>query len=175
MSLDQFDLVEEGTLPTGNGDDRVGLFKSGSLIEVYGKLGIDGDGTAWEPEFFNYLSAWAYKQMGSWIAGGAGCTNGSTTTFNSSCPYPLSNPALSSRDFLKSELSIYPNPANGSVNIKTPLSGVKNIQLYDIMGRTVLNTKITSDVLDVSSVLSGLYLLRISIDDRSSTTKLIIE
>jgi hypothetical protein len=176
VNLDLFDLVEEGSQPTGNGDDRVGLFKSSSLIEVYGILGVDGDGTAWEPEFFNYLDAWAYKEMGVWTAGGSGCTNTSDiTTFDSNCPYPFADSSLSNTEFSKSELSIFPNPTNGFVNIKTPFSGVKNIQLYDIMGRQVLSTKLNSDVLDVSSVHSGLYLLRISIDDRSSTTKLIIE
>ena len=182
VSLDQFDLVEDSVAsgsaaqPTGNGDDRVGLFKSGSLIEVYGILGVDGDGTAWEPEFFNYLDGWAYKVMGVWTAGGTDCSDGSTTTFDSSCPYPFADPALSTKDFLKSELSIYPNPVNsGLLNIKSQLSGVKDIQVYDIMGRSVLNTKLESDVLDVSTLKSGLYLLNVAIDDRSSTSKIIIE
>lgn len=176
VSLDQFDLAEEGTQPTGNGDDRVGLFKSGSLIEVYGILGVDGDGTAWEPEFFNYLDAWAYKQMGEWIGGGTDCSDGSTTTQSSSCPYPFADVTLSSKAFNKSELTIYPNPVNsGLVSIKSQISGVKNIELYDMLGRSVLQTKLNSDVLDVHSVKGGLYLLKVSVGDRSSTSKLMIK
>lgn len=182
ISLAQFDLVEEvaGTAsdaqPSGNGDDRVGLFKSGTLIEFYGILGLDGDGTAWEPEFFNYLDAWAYKQMGVWIGGGTDCSDASTTTQSSSCVYPFADATLSNKAFTKSELSIYPNPVNkGFVNIKSQISGEKNIKLYDIMGREVLSVKLKSDILDVSSVQSGLYLLNISINDRSTTSKLLIK
>ena len=181
ISLAQFDLLEDSAAtgstaqPSGNGDDRVGLFKSGALIEVYGVLGVDGDGTAWEPEFFNYLDAWAYKQMGVWIAGGANCSDGSTTTQSSSCVYPFADTTLSSNDFTKSELSVYPNPVNnGLINIKSSLSGVKNVELFDLMGRSVLNTQLNSEVLDVRSIGSGVYLLKVSMENRSSTSKLII-
>lgn len=176
VSLDQFDLVQEGTQPTGNGDDRVGLFKSGSLIEVYGLLGVDGDGTAWEPEFFNYLDAWAYKLMGEWIGGGTDCSDGSTTTQSSGCPYPLSDATLSNKDFSESELSIYPNPVNnGFVTIKSQLSGLKHVELFDVMGRTVLKTQLNSDRLDVRSFNPGLYLLKVSMDSRLTTKKIIIK
>ena len=134
------------------------------------------------PSFQFHGDSWAYKELGVWTYGAIDCTTGignqnvnTANTQTSSCPYPFADSSLSNTEFSKSELSIFPNPTNGSVNIKTPLSGVKNIQLYEIMGRQVLSTKLNSDVLDVSSVRSGLYLLRISIDNRSSTTKLIIE
>ena len=39
-----------------NGDDVVGLFKGDTLIDVYGNLGEDGTGTAWE-----YMDGWAYR------------------------------------------------------------------------------------------------------------------
>ena len=43
------------------------------------------------------MDSWAYKDTsgtvtfsgGNWMFGGVNCTDGSTTTFNSSCPYPL--------------------------------------------------------------------------------------
>jgi hypothetical protein len=75
-----------------------------------------------------------------------------------------------------SELSIYPNPANnGLVNIKSQLSSVKNITLLDMLGRSVLQTKLNSDVLDVRAIKSGMYLLQVSIGNRSSTSKLMIK
>ena len=43
------------------------------------------------------MDSWGYKDSsgtvsfsgGNWIFGGVNCTDGSTTTFNSTCPYPL--------------------------------------------------------------------------------------
>ena len=64
-----------------------------------------------------------------WNYGTVGCATGSTT-FESTCIYPFVA-SLSSDDFSKTELSIYPNPvSNGLVTIKSQLSGVKNIELY---------------------------------------------
>jgi hypothetical protein len=79
-------------------------------------------------------------------------------------------------NFTKEELSIYPNPANnGIVTIKSQGSSIKNITLFDMLGRSVLQTKLNSEVLDVRTIKSGLYLLQVSIGDRASTSKLIIK
>jgi hypothetical protein len=79
-------------------------------------------------------------------------------------------------NFTKEELSIYPNPTNnGLVTIKSQGSSVKNITLFDMLGRSVLQTKLNSDVLDVRAIKSGLYLLQVSIGDRASTSKLMIK
>ncbi|MEQ9229101.1 MAG: Calx-beta domain-containing protein, partial [Cyclobacteriaceae bacterium] len=39
-----------------NGDDVVGLFHEGSLVDIYGVLGVDGTGEVWE-----HLDGWAYR------------------------------------------------------------------------------------------------------------------
>lgn len=94
--------------------------------------------------------------------------------------YPLGSgsgwtAALSTKAFSKAELSIYPNPVNGGlVTIKSPLTGVKNIALFDAIGRNVLKTELTAEALDVSELGAGLYLLKVTIGDRSATHKLII-
>ena len=62
------------------------------MIETFGDINVDGTGQPWE-----YMDSWAYKDSsgtvsfsgGNWIFGGVNCTDGSTTTFNSTCPYPL--------------------------------------------------------------------------------------
>ena len=35
------------------------------------------------------MDSWAYKVDGDWTYGGVNCTDGSTTTCDSSCPYPF--------------------------------------------------------------------------------------
>ena len=75
-----------------NGDDAIELFYNGNVIETFGDINVDGTGQPWE-----YMDSWAYKDSsgtvsfsgGNWIFGGVNCTDGSTTTFNSTCPYPL--------------------------------------------------------------------------------------
>lgn len=191
VNLDVFDLVIEAAVATQNGDDAIELFANAkttpTVIDTFGDLNCapSADGTTITcPSFQFYGNSWAYKDSSVWSYGGTDCTTGvgnttvnTSNTQSSSCPYPFANMALlSNDDFSKTELSIYPNPVNkGILNIKSQISGSKTIQLYDIMGRSVLQTTLNSDVLDVSFVNSGLYLLNVSIEDRTSTTKIIIQ
>lgn len=82
---------------------------------------------------------------------------------------------LSNNEFTSADFSIYPNPvANGVLFIKTPVPGEKLITLFDLMGRSVLKTQLNENSLNLSSVNSGVYLLQISINNQSYTTKLVI-
>jgi hypothetical protein len=67
-----------------NGDDAIELFMNGSVIETFGDINADGSGLDWD-----YLDSWAYKDGGVWTYGGINCTDGSTTTSTSNCPYPF--------------------------------------------------------------------------------------
>ena len=70
---------------------------------------------------------------------------------------------------------IYPNPANdGFVNIVSSEMGDKFVELFDINGRKVLSTSISGERLDISSLEAGFYMIRVTIDGKSSTSKLII-
>ena len=72
--------------------------------------------------------------------------------------------------------SVYPNPVtNGYVTISSPSNGEKNIAVYDVLGKQVMNTTITSDRLNVSQLNSGVYMLNISENGISSTKKLVIK
>ena len=88
----QFDHVLTATSAISqNGDDAIELFLNDSVVETFGDINVDGTGECWE-----YMDSWAYKSAGdstclggNWIFGGVNCTDGTTTTYNSSCPYPL--------------------------------------------------------------------------------------
>ena len=67
-----------------NGDDAIELYLNGAVVELFGDVDVDGTGQAWE-----YMDSWAYKVEGAWTYGGVDCTDGSTTTCDSSCPYPF--------------------------------------------------------------------------------------
>ena len=72
-------------------------------------------------------------------------------------------------------LKIFPNPvSSGYVTIKTAVSGVKKVELFDVSGRMVLKTSTNTDILNVSSIKSGLYFIKLSVDGIVETSKLII-
>tara|TARA_B110000503_G_scaffold141038_1_gene233439 strand:+ start:4294 stop:6096 length:1803 start_codon:yes stop_codon:yes gene_type:complete len=77
-------LLDEGSSISQNGDDAIELFSDGDVLEVFGDIDVDGTGEAWE-----YLDSWAFKVEGDWTFGEVNCTDGSNTTFDSNCPYPL--------------------------------------------------------------------------------------
>ena len=90
-------------------------------------------------------------------------------TFDVSCA------GLSVNDFDLSNLKIYPNPVNGNyVTIQSPISGDKNIEVYDITGKRLINTILNSDKLDISSVSAGVYLVKVTVQGQSKVSKLVI-
>ena len=187
VNLDVFDIVIEASVANQNGDDAIELFGSVNttpvVIETFGDIDCrpSSDGTTTTcPSFQFHGNSWAYKESGIWTYGGIDCTGTGTvntlTSQASSCPYPFADSKLSSNEFTISELSIYPNPVkNGLINIKSPLSGVKKVEIFDVTGRSVLKTELETDALDIRSIGAGLYLLKVSIGDRSSTEKIIIK
>lgn len=75
-------------------------------------------------------------------------------------------------------LTIYPNPTNGKVNISAP-ENIKNIRIFDIQGRLVVenNTNIAADnvtELDLSFANNGIYIVQISTENEIITQKLVL-
>jgi hypothetical protein len=74
------------------------------------------------------------------------------------------------------EFSLYPNPTNtGSVNITSSNTSVMNVQVFDILGKQVKNETLVNDTLNVSNLKSGLYMVKITQDNATSTKKLVIK
>jgi len=173
-----------------NGDDRYQVLLNGAVVSQFGIDSEDGTGTAWE-----HVDAFAERKTGTTETGSFIIDDWTISANNFLDDYGICGKAsgvtgalletvitlgnwsavLSTKAFSKAELSIYPNPVNnGLVTIKSPLAGVKNIALFDAIGRNVLKTELTAEALDVSEIGAGLYLLKVTIGDRSATHKLII-
>ena len=78
-----------------NGDDAVELFENGVVIDVFGDINVDGNGTPWE-----YLDSWAYRNcstgpddstfvLANWTFGGANALDGDTLNSTSMTPMPI--------------------------------------------------------------------------------------
>jgi hypothetical protein len=75
-----------------------------------------------------------------------------------------------------SELGIYPNPVTqGKIYIISKNSLTKEIKIFDVVGKVVLNTSITNKELNVSNIQPGMYLIQIKEADLVITKKLIIK
>ena len=84
--------------------------------------------------------------------------------------------ALSINDVELADLRIYPNPVDGNyVTIKSPIGGDKYVELFDINGRRVLATTISGDMLDISSINTGFYMVEVTVNGYKKVSKLIIE
>ena len=70
---------------------------------------------------------------------------------------------------------IFPNPvASNFITIKTVTIGLKNIKLYDINSKVVLNTSIDSEILNIDNVSPGVYFIQVTINGQSEVSKLIV-
>lgn len=72
-------------------------------------------------------------------------------------------------------LNLYPNPvSNGKVYISTKNDSEKEIIIFDLLGKKVLQTLISSKELNISNLNSGVYIIKITENNVSATRKLIV-
>lgn len=72
--------------------------------------------------------------------------------------------------------SVYPNPTTGDrIYITTKYNNDKEITIYDVLGKKVLQTVLSSKELNISSLTSGVYIIQVKENDIIATRKLIIK
>ena len=75
-----------------------------------------------------------------------------------------------------SNFSLYPNPTStGFVTITSNNSDSIQAQVFDTLGKQVLNNTISNNRLNVSSLNAGLYIVKLTQDNTSVTKKLVIK
>ena len=73
-------------------------------------------------------------------------------------------------------LNMYPNPvSNGNLYISTDNNSAKSVEIYDILGKQVLNAKTSNNTVNVSNLKGGAYIVKITEEGKTDTRKLIIE
>ncbi|WP_053002268.1 T9SS type A sorting domain-containing protein [Kordia jejudonensis] len=83
--------------------------------------------------------------------------------------------ALSTEEFGRASFSMYPNPANGNtVTIASATNSTKEVKVYSIIGKQVINTTITN-TLNIADLQSGVYVVQITENGKSATKKLVIK
>ena len=73
-------------------------------------------------------------------------------------------------------LNLYPNPvSNGKVYITSKSSIDKEVMIFDVLGKKVLQTSLNTKELSVSSLSPGVYIIKIKEGDATATRKLIVK
>ncbi|UZO79562.1 T9SS type A sorting domain-containing protein [Aquimarina sp. ERC-38] len=94
-------------------------------------------------------------------------------TYGCKAPYPLSNSSkatLSVNSFEKDfEITISPNPTKDMLFINKNSPTDYNISMYTLSGQVIFENKSTNEI-DMSSLNSGIYFLKISNSDLTKTT-----
>lgn len=72
-------------------------------------------------------------------------------------------------------LTIYPNPSGiGRVYITSKSTSDKKIEIFDVLGKKVLETITSGKEVNISSLSSGVYIIKVKENEASATRKLII-
>lgn len=154
-----------------NGNDAVGLFKNGVLIDI---IGTFNGGTA------NFAADQTLRRKAT--------VTSPTTTFNKTTQWdsyasdtcnnlgsrmiektPKTSVALESTDIV-----IYPNPSNGTFSVNNS-NKMYSIEIYSIIGQKIYSEEnSTKSEITLPNSVKGTYLIRVTIDSNSVIKKLII-
>lgn len=71
-------------------------------------------------------------------------------------------------------LSMYPNPASEKLTLRADVT-IDNVQLFNVLGKNVMNVSINDNntSIDVSSLSTGIYILKYSSDNKVGTMKFV--
>lgn len=172
-----------------NGDDRVRIINTSTtaVIDQFGVSDVDGTGTSWE-----WLDTYAKRNNGtgpdgSFIEGNwtiapindldgdgvcVSATNPTLQTIVGLGSYTLSNKSFDAI----AGLSLYPNPVSGNVlNITSAANSAMNVAIFDVLGKQVINTKVTNNTVNVSNLNAGVYIVKVTEDGKTATRKLVVK
>lgn len=73
-------------------------------------------------------------------------------------------------------LTFYPNPVStGKIYITSKSSLDKEVSIYDVLGKKVLQSVVNSKELNISNLSPGVYIIKIKENDATATRKLIVK
>lgn len=73
-------------------------------------------------------------------------------------------------------LNIYPNPVStGRIYITSKSAENKDVEIFDVLGKRILQASLSSKELNISSLTPGVYIIKIKEGEASATRKLIVK
>ena len=80
---------------------------------------------------------------------------------------------LSVGDINKSDIKVFPNPADSTININSKIP-LDRVEVYDVLGKLMFSESKNTKNLDVSSLKSGLYIINIYSESNKIVKKIVI-
>jgi endonuclease I/chitodextrinase len=163
----QADLVHPNSSPINwNGNDAVGLFKNGVLIDIVGVLG----------ETAKNFADMTLRRV-------ANVTEpNSTYTRSEWDEFPKDNvedigshtSTLSANDAIFNTFKMYPNPTNGNTLYFKTTKDI-NIKIYNALGQIVKSENISKNKnnIDISNLSKGIFIIKINFGSTNISKKLI--
>lgn len=158
-----------------NGNDPVGLFKNGVLIDIIGtynggsaNFGKDRtlrrkSGVSSPNVNFDLDNEWEIVRV-----------NGVIDKDNADDFGKHSAIVLSTNNYNTSGISFYPNPADDYLKIKnTTNQKVSNVQVFTILGKSVFHQKENIKEINTKQLSKGIYILKFEINNKLYSTKFI--
>lgn len=73
-------------------------------------------------------------------------------------------------------LKVYPNPvSNGVLHIESNLNTERTISLFDVLGKQVISTTTSNTAINIATLKSGVYIVKITEAGKTATRKLVVE
>lgn len=70
---------------------------------------------------------------------------------------------------------MYPNPSNGNTLYFTTVANAElDVQVYDMLGKQVINSKVSNNALNISGLNQGIYIVKITEEGKTATRKLVV-
>lgn len=83
-------------------------------------------------------------------------------------------PILSINQNSISGLNIFPNPVtNGTFNVITDANAVRNVVVYDVLGKQVLKVTVSNTAINVANLNAGVYIVKVTEEGKTATRKLV--
>ena len=149
-----------------NGNDPVGLYKNGVLIDI---IGNDGDSS-------NHIQNKTYRRKSSIMGPNTNFVTNEWLVLAVDTFDGIGNhtSTLSTEDNFSSTFKMYPNPTNGN-EVYFNISENVSVKVYNVLGKLIgkreLNQK--NNLIDVSSLSKGMYFVKVSSNKKSILKKLI--
>lgn len=170
------DVQTNSGIVTFNGNDPIGLFKNGTLIDVVGNFNggssnfakdvtLVRNSNTTEPNVTYTTSEWDSYANNTFTYLG----NTPSTRFKS--------PNSSNSDLINNDVSIFPNPAIHQFTAQLSEYPIENIRLINIKGQIVLEEtpNVEASQFDISSLPKGMYFVQIYSNYKSIIKKLIVQ
>jgi hypothetical protein len=83
---------------------------------------------------------------------------------------------LNTYNFTIDKITFYPNPAKDKIQFSNSDNLSAEIRIFNVLGKQVYHQpKITEKTIDISSFSKGIYIVKINIDGKSKTQKLVVQ